>query len=89
MTGEINFRDNDFTYRGRGRIYELCERVKEDVESFGYCPEEKREILQRLDNFMKKYEEAKDNYYDELIEKGHQEARKRISRLFKRSFRLN
>jgi len=87
MTGEINFRDNDFTYRGRRRIYELCERVKEDVERFGYSSGEKNEIFEQLDNFMKKYEEAKDNYYDELIEKGHQEAK--IKRLFKISFGLN
>jgi len=69
MTGEINFRDSDFTYQGRERIYALYDNVKEDIERFESCSDEKREIFEKLDNFIKKYEEAKDNYYDEIIEK--------------------
>ncbi len=57
---EPQFFERDFNPYGAKIIYELCERVKVDTER--NSEKEKNKIFADVDNFVKKYEEIKEEY---------------------------
>ena len=63
MVEKINFRESDFTSLGKRNLYELCERLREDIKTSEDSNEEKLEATKELNYFLCEYEKQCKNYY--------------------------